>query len=601
MKKIFPTIKKQISILLLGLLVLLVPSCTKDYLKKAPDEDLDIKKVFSERKFAESFLTSAYNNIPVMLGAADWDQRNPFTGASDEMEITFLGAYSHMLNSGAWSANDYYPDIWGFMYEGIRKTNIFLENVALVPMPEEDRKKWIGEATFLRAFFHFMLARIYGPVPIGDHAYTLTEDYTKMRRQPIDKVIGFIVAECDKAAGLLDWTVTSDKYGRVTKAAALALKAQALLYMASPLWNGNPDYIGLKDKEGIALFPVFDKERWRQAATAAKACIDGAEANGYKLYRSASNDPVRNYQEVFIERNNAEVLFARNAGEHSHFERCSNPIGYGGYSIFCPTQELVDDYEMDNGQRPITGYNADGSPIINAASGYVETGYAAANHPSNYYPAGVRNMYVKREPRFYASINFNGAIWKNRGIQFWNEGLDGRKRAGSDYCISGYLMKKMVNPTSDIFQNRFSLNTWIYYRIGEEYLNYAEALNEADGPVADVYKYINAIRDRSGLPALPSGLSQTNMRERIHHERRIELAFEAHRYFDTHRWKIAGNIDNKEIHGMNIGAGASLNDDNFYKRTVIERRVFVAPKHYLWPIQQAEINKNPNLVQNPGW
>jgi hypothetical protein len=592
---------KSIKILLLISTVILAPACTKNYLKKAPDEDLDIKKVFSERKYAESFLTSAYNNIPVMLGAADWDQRNPFTGASDEMEITFLGAYCHLLNSGAWSANDYYPDIWGFMFEGIRKTNLFLENVGQVPMDENERKKWIGEATFLRAFFHFMLARIYGSVPIADHAYTLSEDYTKIRRAPVDKVVAFITGECDKAAALLDWSVTPDKYGRITKVAAMALKEQALLYMASPLWNGNPDYTGIKDKEGTSLFPAFDNGRWKQAATAAKACIDGAEANGYRLYRSASNDPVKNYQEIFTERYNPEVLFARNAGEHSHFERCSNPISYGGYSIFCPTQELVDDYEMDNGMRPITGYNADGSPIINAASGYVETGYVAAKHPKDYYPAGVRNMYVNREPRFYASINFNGAIWKNRGIQFWFEGLDGRKRAGSDYCISGYLMKKMVNPTSDIFQNRFSLNTWIYYRLGGIYLDYAEALNEADGPVGDVYKYVNAIRDRSGLPALPAGLAKDEMRERIRHERRIELAFETHRYFDTHRWKTAADIDSKEVHGMNIGAGSSLNDDRFYKRTVIEKRVFIAPKHYLWPIQQGEINKNPNLVQNVGW
>lgn len=583
-------------------IMILSVSCTKNYLEKAPDEDLDIQKVFSERKYAESFLTSAYHNIPVMLGAADWDQRNPFTGASDEMEITFLGAYSHLLNSGAWSANDYFPDIWGFMYEGIRKTNIFLENVSKVPMDERERNRWIGEATFLRAFYHFMLARIYGAIPIADHAYTLSEDYTKIRRAPVNQVIDFIAQECDKAVPLLDWKVGgADQLGRITKPAALALKAQALLYMASPLWNGNPEYINIKDNEGTQLFPAFDKERWRRAAVAAKECIDGAEANGYRLYRSASNDPVRNYQEVFIERNNSEVLFARNAGEHSHFERCSNPVGFGGFSIFCPTQELVDDYEMENGLRPITGYNADGSPIINPTSGYVETGYVADKHPKDYYPAGVRNMYVGREPRFYASINFNGAIWKGRGIQFWFEGLDGRKRAGSDYCISGYLMKKMVNPTSDIFQNRFSLNTFIYYRLGESYLNYAEALNEMDGPVADVYKYVNLIRDRSGLPALPTGLSQDEMRERIRHERRIELAFETHRYFDTRRWKIAAAIDSKEIHGMNIGAGTNLHDENFYKRTVIEKRVFIAPKHYMWPIQQAEINKNQNLVQNPGW
>ena len=162
-------------------------------------------------------------------------------------------------------------------------------------------------------------------------------------------------------------------------------------------------------------------------------------------------------------------------------------------------------------------------------------------------------------------------------------------------------MRKMVNPTSDIPQNRFSLNTWVEFRLGEQYLNYAEALNEANGPVADVYKYVNAIRERSGMPALPSGLSKEQMRERIRHERRIELAFESHRYFDTRRWKIAASIDNKPIHGMNIQAGTSLQDNAFYTRTVIERRVFVAPKHYLWPMQIGEIERNNNLVQNPGW
>ncbi len=584
-----------------AILFLSTTSCTKTYLRKAPDEDLDIRKVFSERKYAESFLSSAYHNMPVMLGAADWDQRNPFTGASDEMEITFLGAYSHLLNSGAWSANDYFPDIWGFMFEGIRKTNIFLDNVELVPMDETERRWWKGEATFLRAFYHFMLARIYGSIPIADHAYALNEDYTKIRRRPVNEVVDFIAQECDKAAALLEWKVGADRLGRITKPAAMALKAQALLYMASPLWNGNPDYSNLRDNEGTRLFPDFDAKRWRRAAVAAKECIDGAETNGYHLYRAANNDPVRNYQEVFLERHNPEVLLARNAGEHSHFERCSNPISYGGFSIFCPTQELIDDYEMANGLRPITGYQPDGSPIINAASGYQEAGYAAGKHPLDYYQAGVRNMYVNREPRFYASINFNGAVWKGRGIQFWFEGLDGRRRAGSDYCITGYLMKKMVNPTSDIFQNRFSLNTFIFYRLGGLYLDYAEALNEADGAVPDVYKYVNAVRDRSGLGVLPAGLTKEQMREKIWHERRIELAFETHRYFDTRRWKIAAGIDSKEIHGMNIGMGNALNDDNFYQRKVIEKRVFIAPKHYLWPIQQEEINKNRNLVQNPGW
>lgn len=162
-------------------------------------------------------------------------------------------------------------------------------------------------------------------------------------------------------------------------------------------------------------------------------------------------------------------------------------------------------------------------------------------------------------------------------------------------------MRKMVNPTSNIPEGRFGLNTWIHFRLGEQYLNYAEALNEAEGPGTDVYKYVNAIRQRAGMPDLPVGLSQQQMRERIHHERRIELAFEAHRYFDVRRWKYAEETLGAPIHGMNIQAGGSLQDVNFYNRVKIEDRIFNAPKHYLWPIKIGEIERNEFLVQNLGW
>jgi starch-binding outer membrane protein, SusD/RagB family len=143
--------------------------------------------------------------------------------------------------------------------------------------------------------------------------------------------------------------------------------------------------------------------------------------------------------------------------------------------------------------------------------------------------------------------------------------------------------------------------TWIMFRLGEQYLNYAEALNEAQGPVADVYKYVNLIRNRSGLPDLPAGLNKDQMRERIWHERRIELAFESFRYFDTHRWKIAEITDSKNIYGLDVNTtGYNMSSDAFYVRKPVEKRVF-EKKHYLWPMQQREIEKNKQLVQNPGW
>jgi hypothetical protein len=510
------------------------------------------------------------------------------------------------MNSGAWNASDegVPTNIWNSNYDGIRKANIFLANVDQVPMEESEKSNWKAEVTFLRAFFYFSIIRTHGPVPIITEVISADADFTKYKRTPLKECIDFVVSECDKALPFLDARITEDRnYGKVTKPAALALKARMLLYAASPLWNGDPAYAGIKDKDGLALFPAqADPTLWKYAWEAAKAAIDQAEGAGFGLYRSPDNDPVKNYQELFLQRWNREILFARNwAGNMADLDRCTYPNGMGGWSGYSPTQEIVDDYEMKTGVAPITGYNSDGSPIINPGSGYVEGGYAAADDPAGRYLNGTRNMYVNREPRFYASINFNGAAWGGRRIQFFDAGLDSRRNGGRDHAICGYLMKKFSDPTVVITQGKFVTKSWTYFRLGEQYLNYAEALNEDQGPVADVYKYVNLIRDRSGLPGLPTGLNKEQMREKIRHERRIELAFETHRFFDTRRWKTAQAIDNKEIHGMNVAAGASLTDDQFYKRTVIEKRVFTAPKHYWFPIPQDELSKNPNLVQNRGW
>ncbi|WP_353129530.1 RagB/SusD family nutrient uptake outer membrane protein [Parapedobacter pyrenivorans] len=582
------------SLSIIALLCLVSTACDKDYLNKTPDEDLTLKDVFSQRRYAESFLTNMYSDLPQEINFGnDWGF-NPFVNAADELDEPFTNVFGNLMNTGSWTPLNNplnpTPNIWGAMYQGVRKANIFLENVNNVPMDDSERARWIGEATFLRSFFHFWLLRIYGPIPIFDRSLQTGEDFSLFNRRPIEECAQFILADCDRAASLLDIKLTPDRYGRVTKAAALALKARILLYLASPLYNGNSDYANFLSADGVPFFPSeYSEERWQQAADAALACITESEAAGYALYRAPDNDPVRNYQELFVIRNNPEILFTREVGVFSQLEYASNPTGMGGWSGYCPTQELVDAYEMANGL-----------PISDPEAGYVESGYTMDAHPHGYHPAGIRNMYVNREPRFYASINYSGAQWHGRGIEFWPSGLDGRK-GGPDFTTTGYLMKKFLDPNVDLIQGRFSSKAWIFFRLGEQYLNYAEALNEVAGPVSDVYHYINAIRDRAGLPPLPENLSKAQMREKIWHERRIELAFETHRYFDCHRWKIAHVTDNQEIHGMNIAAGASLQDDSFYQRTVVEKRVFVAPRHYLWPIPQVEINKNLNLNQNPGW
>jgi hypothetical protein len=578
-------------------------SCNK-YLNKTPDEDLTIDQVISDRRSADRFLVAAYSHLPVSIDFHEWFGRNPFVGASDEMEITWEIAFANEMNSGAWNPYNVDPNIWSTGWQGLRKVNIFLQNIGQSPIDTADKETMTGEAKFLRAIFLFFELRVYGAIPVYDKPLNVDDDFKTIERQPFDSCVNFIVKDCNDAAALLPLKRDPGEYGRASKAAALALKARVLLYAASPLFNGNPDYQGLKNKDGEKLYSAYDANKWEVAAQAAKDCIDQCEPT-YQLYHSASNDPEANYKGIFENDWNEEVLFARNNDGHSSYsivqEQCANPISLNGLSGYSPTQEMVDAYEMRNGQQPITGYDAQGNPMINPLSGYTEQGFAAQDDPNGYYKAGVSNMYVNRDPRFYATINFNGAIWKGHQIQFYNTGADGYASSDKvDYTKTGYLLRKFINPAVDIKSSVYVLTTWIYFRLGEQYLNYAEAINEAEGP-AKAYTYVNAIRERAGMPDLPAGLSQDEMRDRIRHERQIELAFETERYFDCHRWKIAYKTDNTVIHGMNIKAGSSLQDPAFYQRTAVEKRVFEAPKHYLFPVPQQDIDKDPDLIQNPGW
>lgn len=602
--------KTRIKYLIQGMLVVVLmfsQSCSKNFLDKTPEEDITIEEAFKQRRYAEAFLVDIYAGLPNEIYFTDLVDVNPFIVAADEMNVPWPEKFPKLMNKGAWNAYNVAGQIYKNMYEGIRKANIFLKYIDITPisteLTQETKRRWIGEATFLRAFYHFQLMRIYGPIAIMDYAAGVDDDFNTIRRKPLDECVNFVVGECDKAYNMLGMTVAQERdLGRPTAASALALKARVLLYSASPLWNGNPDFSSFADNAGTKLFPQqYDANKWTLAANAAIDCITKCEAAGYQLFRKYPADAAKNYQQLFIENNNSEVLFARNSGRDAWMEKSAFPGSLGGWNGWNPTQAQVDAYEMDNGIAPITGYNSDGSPIINSASGYVEAGYAASNGPNDRWLAGSRNMYIHRDPRFYATINFNGSYFIDRRLEFWQTGADGRGNAGRDYNTTGYLLKKFLDPGVSIPQQRFSLKTWIFFRLGEQYLNYAEALNESQGPVGDVYQYVNAIRNRAGMPDLPAGLNAAQMRQRIRNERRIELAFETHRYFDCHRWKIAEETDKGPVYGMNITAGTGLNDDAFYKRTLVETRVFQAPKHYLFPLPQSEIDKSPNLVQNPGW
>jgi hypothetical protein len=572
-------------------------SCS-DYLDKTPDEDLTLEDVFQQRQYVERFLSATYAHISIEAWFSTFENgnwgRNPFVGASDEMEITAASAFCQSMNSGSWSPDNVGSAmLWSTIWEGVRKTNLFLENIHLTPMDESDKEIWIGEVKFLRAFYNFLGLRVHGPIPIIDRSYNADEDYSTIVRRPYDDCVNFVVKDCDDAAALLPPARNSQELGRPTSVAALALKARILLYQASPLFNGNPDYSNYVNAEGQKLFPDFDGNKWQLAADAARNCIDECDKNGYSLYYSVDMDPETSYRDLFLVRWNKEVLFARNIpfAYANNIESNMSPNGMGGISDYAPTQEMVDSYGMygtnelpfhcDENGDPV--YVSD-NPSVNPASGYNDD---------------LNMKWVGREPRFYASINYSGAQWRGRQLQFYSGGLDGKKTTGG-YSKTGYLMRKMSSPDVDLVQQRFQLKGWTFFRVGEQYLNYAEALNEAGGdtPHPDVFKYVNMIRQRAGMPDFPGTLTKSEMRTRIRHERKIELAFETHRYFDCHRWKIAQYTDNRDIHGLNIDAG----DNSFYTRRVVEKRVFTSPRHYLFPIPQDDmVRSQGGLIQSPRW
>lgn len=578
--------------------VALSASCDK-YLDKGPEENLSVQQAFQERAYAERWLFNIYSGIPLMMNFHQGGFENPFVGGCDEMELTSGSADGQLFNQGAVNPAHNFG-IWGQTAVFSRKCNLFLDNIELTPATPAEKSMWIGEVHFLRALYNFLSVRAYGPIPIYDKAMAIGSDFTKIERATLQECIDFIVSDCEEAAKRLPSKRASSLYGRATSVAALALKSRVLLYAASPLFNGNKDYSSMTNTDGEPLIPSeYDANKWKLAADAAKECI--IAANEYALHISTTGDPVQSYSEIFTTNWNEEVLFAANVGINSLFEQCCDPVGLLGLSQYAPTQQIVDAFRMVNGVLPFKTddngeiiYSDSGMPTVIPESGYVESGFDEN---------GISNMYVGREPRFYAQVNYSGANWKNHTCEFWNSGADGLKNAAANHSKTGYLLRKFADPLSSPtgVQAIVNIRSWAYFRLAEIYLNYAEALNESEGgDHVEALEYLNKVRQRGGIPALEGSYTKDELRLLIRQERRVELAFEDHRFFDVRRWKIAEDTDNTKIYGMNITAGTYLGDENFYKRTLVEERKF-SSKHYLLPIQKTEIEKCPALVQNLGY
>ena len=556
-------IHAHLTILTAAATCLLMTACKKDYLNITPTDRLSDASVLADSSLFEDYIINRY--MGVRLQDKEGEGTPPGFGRGFEYalwsSVTDESIYNNDDNTWLIQRGQLAPEntgiagtIWARSYRSIRECNYALQNIQQVAMSDEHRNRLIGELEFIRAFRYQDLIRNYGGVVLlGDKVTEINDDLTDpalFARASLQDCIAYAVSQLDDAAQKLPLDNGSGwALGRATKGAAMALKSRLLLYAASPLYN-----VG----------------SWSDAAAAAKAVMDLGK---YSLYQGG-------YRDLFLNQDNSEVIFERlytiNA-RHVCLEVANGPNGYDGWGGNVPLQNLVDDYEMDNGK-----------PITDPTSGYDST-----------------QPYLNRDPRFYATILYNDAPYRSSEVETYLPSGKDSKDGPSNWNTSktGYYLKKFMNDSYPI-DNPWAVagnQPWIYIRYAEVLLNYAEAQNEAVGPDAMVYAAINSIRARSSvnMPPLPAGMSQAAMRDAIRKERRIELAFEEHRFYDVRRWKIADVTENTPAYGITVTKTGSTY--KYTKMIALDGRQF-SEKNYWLPIPRAEIQASNNqLQQNPGY
>lgn len=545
-------------------IALIVVVCGCEELDQEVKTTLSADQIYISYERTMTHSVGTYAAIPEGFLSIDGSMR---ASASDDAEHTPETSDIHQFNTGSWNHIDNPDDVWGDMYQGIRRANQYLvmadsidwSNYILYQTPERqeiyerrlaeiNRTKY--EVRFLRAYFYFELVKRYGGVPLITEALPYNTDVDNIRRNSLAECIEFIVSECDSAIAVLPETYPNEDLGRATKGAAMALKSRMLLYAASDLYHSSGN-------ELVSIIAGDRNQMWQDAADAAKELID---LDFYSL------DP--DYSKLFKTYISPEIIFTRRNGASNTFEKVNYPIGFDlGRSGTTPTQNLVDAFEMN-----------DGTSIIEPGSSY-----------------DPQNPYDNRDPRLEMTIVTNNSMFKNRPVECWTGGQDG---PGIPLATrTGYYLRKYVDEELDMLTGNTSVHSWHIFRLAEIYLNYAEALNEIDPGNPEIKHSIDIIRERVGMPPLPGGLNQEQMRKRIRNERRVELAFEDHRFWDVRRWMIAEQTLGVPVRGMEI---TRVTDSTFiYNEKTVENRVF-EPKMYFYPIPQAEIGIT-GWEQNPLW
>ena len=569
-------------------------SCNKQ-LDLPTDGRITMDQVFSDYNRTRGYLNSCYGFSP-----APYMDRASFTDeAQDADDITpgsrYIIWYGGNITSSTYSANSADGSPWGRLYEGIRKCNVFIESIktATVYATEAEKGAWTAQAHTLRALYYLQLIKRYGGVPILDKPLDIGYDFSKDKRATFSQVVKFILEDCDKALSYpatrdgFSWNIYDNQYGIMTRAVAYAIKSESVTYAASPMWSdGTYSWANATAINSEALSQCLANDYRLFNETPASNIAQ----NAYALYNFSSSNDQRAKDKETIYQRGAQMQVWRWAGMPTNpgMDR-TGP---------CPTQDLIDSYEMANGETPITSY-ADASklvPIVNSASGYDEA-----------------NPYNGRDPRFYASIYYNGAVRyldqpNGKKVETFLGGAEEISDINRKNTRTGYYLRKFNNYKSG--QNNDADGSIRLFRLAELYLNFAESAYQSLGPDVAVTiggfsmsarEAVSVVRARAGMPAFPTGMSKDAFEKKYRNERRIELAFEEHRFFDVRRWKILDQTD-KFVTGMRITkTGSNLS----YKRFKFTDRNCSSTKYLMYPIDPNEVSKIIGLSgidwQNPGW
>lgn len=663
---------------ILTLMVALATLSSCNYLDKEPDTELTMDMVFQDKDRMEGMLAYIYSAIPDPIWGLTGSSGYGCAALADDLRPSYLWyQWSWDCNRravGVWATNTgWNGNVWANIPRKIREANVFINNVKPIPEDNIDQREvdlMKLECRALVAYYYWWFAYWYGPCPFvpGGKAYDTSTpiEELKIGQRPWDEIINWCDQELKEIQDQLPASYSEDKkFGRITSLFCACTRARMLLFNASPLVNGNPMYADHVNNLGEPLFPqAYDAEKWNRALKACKEVIDIAEAEGYTLYKKYNQDgTIDPFMSVVgaacetTKNGNTEVLFARPStsyGSYINHSFIRSRTGNGGLSV---SQSLVDAFAMSNGLYPIIGYKKDADgyntiPVINPKTPhYNENGFSTSAEYRNTQWTGAKeynaskggsmitdantfNMYVDREPRFYAAVNYNEKYFVpgKYTSNFYNSknisGNDLKNLVGHsnidndgthDAPGNGYLNAKGFLPTDDK-KGSYQYKQGQMYSLPEFYLSYVECLLETNPTSTDILKYWNLIRERAGVPLYTWGApspteiqiskDKDEMMELLRRERRVELCcLDSNiRWSDIRRWMIGDEIaDGWDYYhgGMNFAGVARSADPNdpkaFFVRTTNGLKRVWKDAYYWMPVFQTEIDKNENLVQAPFW